>query len=229
MSHDPNHPKHSSDPSDPHISLTKQKDAMRALARGRRAQAHGDHAYGSQALLSHRANDIVAQCGLDRSGLKLGAGLEPGAVIAGYHPIKDELDCLALLSSLRELGFLIALPKMRKDENSLDFYEWNSEDLLAPGAFGVMEPRAISSPVVPSVVLLPLLAFDLDGGRLGYGGGYYDRAIAALRLSLYQADQPVVIGIGFDEQEVAAVPRDSNDQLLDFIATPTRLLKLPHH
>ena len=194
-------------------SLIEAKAALRKVAQVKRARVRAATAGDGRRLLIGRASDIVEQC-----------DLAEGAVVAGYYPINDEIDCLGLLLALRDLGRSIALPKMRGAGQGLDFYDWRASTKLEKGAFGIMEPAlgpdCNSTSVLPDLVLLPLLAFDLEGGRLGYGGGYYDRTIAALR----RQGGVMVVGVGYDEQQVDLVPRDGYDQLLDYIVTPSRFL-----
>jgi 5-formyltetrahydrofolate cyclo-ligase len=138
--------------------------------------------------------------------------LPNGAIVAGYHPIRDEADPRALMSSLAARGHPLALPVVAVAHAALLFRSWKAGDALAPNAWGIAEPLAGAAQVVPAVVLVPLLAFDASGHRLGYGGGYYDRTIAAL---------PGVrtVGIAYAGQEVAAVPREPHDHTLDMIVT----------
>ncbi|MEK9760301.1 MAG: 5-formyltetrahydrofolate cyclo-ligase, partial [Candidatus Puniceispirillum sp.] len=103
----------------------------------------------------------------------------------------------------------------------LQFLDWRPGDRLVDGRFGTKQPVAGAVRVRPHVVLVPLLAFDLAGGRLGYGGGYYDRSIAALR----DDGMPVVaIGVGYDGQRVDKVPVGPYDMPLDAVLTPTGLI-----
>jgi len=182
-----------------------------ANKRRSRARAHGEFAVEGARLLCRQANNIIDNTGLER-----------GAIIAAYYPIKDEIDCLGLLVELAGRGFKTALPKMHANENTLDFYEWEADTPLEAGAYGVMEPAGDSPVLIPQLVILPLLAFDLKGGRLGYGGGYYDRTLSRLR----GQGAVIAVGAGYDAQEFDDVPRDANDQLLDFIITPSRLIEI---
>ena len=191
--------------------IAEKKAELRKVAQSARARVHADLAVEGRGLLARRTFELIEQCDLDA-----------GAIIAGYHPIRDELDCLGLLIELGGRKFKTALPKMRANENLLDFYEWDVDTPLDAGAYGVMEPVGEGPVLIPQLVLLPLLAFDLTGGRLGYGGGFYDRTLMALR----GQGTVIAVGAGYDEQEFDVVPRESNDQLLDYIATPTRLLKI---
>jgi 5-formyltetrahydrofolate cyclo-ligase len=138
--------------------------------------------------------------------------LPKGAVVAGYHPIRDEADPRALLSALAELGHPLALPVVAVSRAALIFRAWKMGDALAPNTWGIAEPLPSAPEIAPAVILVPLLAFDVSGHRLGYGGGYYDRTIAAL---------PGVrtIGVAYAGQEVAVVPREPHDHALDMVVT----------
>lgn len=145
----------------------------------------------------------------------------PASVVAGYWPIGTEVDIRPLLLHLHEAGHACALPVVAERGQPLVFRAWAPETKLATGAFGVREPVASAPVVRPSVLLVPLLSFDRAGHRLGYGGGYYDRTIQALRDDRTATGDGTVltVGIGFAVQEVPAVPRDRHDQRLDWIVT----------
>ncbi|MGI9408161.1 MAG: 5-formyltetrahydrofolate cyclo-ligase, partial [Hyphomicrobiaceae bacterium] len=112
------------------------------------------------------------------------------------------------------------LPTVLDDRPDLVFRRWKPGDPLATGAFGVEEPLPESPAIDPSTLIIPLLAFDRAGYRLGYGGGYYDRTIERLG----KAGRITTIGVAYDEQEVIHVPREAHDQKLDAIATPSRVI-----
>jgi len=138
-----------------------------------------------------------------------------GKVIAGYYPINDELDSQPLMESLSSQGLTLALPVTPPAPGPLSFLEWMPGDPLEEARFGVMTPPASSPELDPDVVFVPLLAFDAAGHRLGYGAGYYDRTLAALR----GKNRVTAIGLAFAEQEVAALPHDARDQRLDWVVT----------
>ncbi|MEZ5841371.1 MAG: 5-formyltetrahydrofolate cyclo-ligase [Hyphomicrobiales bacterium] len=143
------------------------------------------------------------------------ARLEPvaGEVIAGFSPIRGEIDPLPLLAVLDEAGATIALPAVTAD--GLVFRRWRPGEPLVSAGFGTREPAADAETVRPSLLLVPLLAFDRTGGRLGYGKSFYDRAITALL-----ADGPLrTAGIAFSAQETATVPMENHDRRLDLVLT----------
>ena len=145
-----------------------------------------------------------------------------GGVVAGYCPKGSEFDIRPLLDRLRQLGCDIALPVMVGPDRPMDFRLWRHGDALKPGPFGIQEP-GVDSPVVrPVLVLAPMLAFDRQGRRLGYGGGYYDRTLESLK----NAGTILVAGIAYAAQEIQLVPHDSHDHSLDAVVTKSELIRL---
>jgi 5-formyltetrahydrofolate cyclo-ligase len=132
-----------------------------------------------------------------------------------YAPKGDEADCLPLAPLLVARRCQLCLPVILDGKDVLAFRLWNPGDPLAPGRFEILEPRAENPLVKPDIVVLPLLAFDRCGHRLGYGGGYYDRTLAALR----RQGKVTAVGYGFSVQEVAQLPVDGQDELLNWIVT----------
>lgn len=136
-------------------------------------------------------------------------------VVAGYHPLGSELDPRPTLTRLAATGATIALPALADRLAPLVFRSAGLPDCFVPDVLGVPAPPASATALVPDLVLAPVLAFDRRGGRLGQGGGYFDRAIGALR-----AAGPVfVIGMAFAGQEVDSIPTESHDQALNAILT----------
>lgn len=142
--------------------------------------------------------------------------LPPGPV-AGYVPISSEADPGLLMEAFAAMGRALALPAVVAAEAPLIFRQWCDGDALDTGAFGIPEPTAAAETVTPALVLMPLLAFDAAGWRLGYGGGYYDRTLTALRAG--NPGNVVAAGIAFAGQEIAAVPHEDFDQPLDLVVT----------
>jgi 5-formyltetrahydrofolate cyclo-ligase len=135
-----------------------------------------------------------------------------GAVVAGYDPIRDEADPRALMSALSALGHPLALPCVVAARAALVFRMWTTGDALIPNAYGIAEPLPTAPETVPAVILVPLLAFDAEGHRLGYGGGYYDRTFDLLPGARR-------IGIAYAGQEMPSVPREPHDHRLETIVT----------
>jgi 5-formyltetrahydrofolate cyclo-ligase len=141
--------------------------------------------------------------------------LPPKAVIAGYWPVGDEADPRALMKALAARGATLALPRIEEKNAALSFRRWSEGDALVDNHHAIQEPPAEAPRVAPGLVLVPLLAFDATGHRLGYGGGYYDRTLAGLRA----AGAVTAIGVAYAGQEIAAIPHEANDQRLDMVLT----------
>ncbi|MFM9845486.1 MAG: 5-formyltetrahydrofolate cyclo-ligase [Dongiaceae bacterium] len=136
--------------------------------------------------------------------------------ISAFWPLPDELDTRPLISALAARGHRIGLPVVIKRGQPLLFRLWTPETELVQGNFRVMTPPPDAPEVVPSLLIVPLLAFDRAGYRLGYGGGFYDRTLQKLRAALGGV---LAVGVALSAQEVPAVPRDDTDQPLDWIVS----------
>ena len=134
-----------------------------------------------------------------------------GAIIAGYWPMGDEMDPRPLMLALASRGHAMALPVTPPRGQPLAFRAWAPGAALRPGPMGTSEP-AEGAALRPDILLVPLLAFDRAGRRLGYGGGYYDRTLAAL-------PGAKAIGIAYAGQEMPEVPAGPQDMRLPLIAT----------
>lgn len=141
--------------------------------------------------------------------------------IAGYWPMAGELDVVVLLSCLHQLGMTCALPVVEAADSPLVFKQWQAGDKLQNGPHGTRHPEEAAPIIEPDILLVPLLGFDLKGARLGFGGGYYDRTIEAIR----SRKKICCIGVAFDEQQCSAVPLGPHDERLDWIVTPTRAIQ----
>jgi 5-formyltetrahydrofolate cyclo-ligase len=141
--------------------------------------------------------------------------LAPGAIVAGFMPMKSEIDPLPLMRKLAAAGARLALPVVAGPGQPLTMRAWAFGEPLVAGVWGIREPPPIAPAVAPDLLLVPLLAFDRAGHRIGYGAGYYDMTIAASR-----AQRVVVaIGVAFAAQEIAAVPATPRDVPLDLVLT----------
>jgi 5-formyltetrahydrofolate cyclo-ligase len=134
-----------------------------------------------------------------------------GAVVAGYHALPEEADPALLLERLVERGCHLAYPRVAAKGQPLEFHRVPDGEVLAPGTFGIHEPLDSWPRARPDILLVPLLAFDGRGHRLGYGGGFYDRTLALLNVP--------AIGIAYAGQEAASLPRDEHDRTLDMVLT----------
>jgi len=140
---------------------------------------------------------------------------EPPSTVSAFWPMRDEFDVRPLLMHLFAAGHELALPIVTARREPLVFRAWRPSDPLEAGPFGTLQPHRQRAEVEPDVLIVPLLAVDRDGYRLGYGGGYYDRTLAALRAR--RAVQ--AIGIAFEAQRLDEIPRSPRDERLDWLLT----------
>jgi 5-formyltetrahydrofolate cyclo-ligase len=137
----------------------------------------------------------------------------PDDVIAGYWRIRDETDCKPILIRLMDNGQKVVLPVVAGEDAPLDLRLWEADAPLYEAGFGTLAPSDLAPRAVPDLILVPLLGFDGKGTRLGYGGGYYDRTIAALE------KKPLLVGLAFSAQEFDEIPREAHDVPLDAVIT----------
>ncbi|CAM5589176.1 5-formyltetrahydrofolate cyclo-ligase [Aquamicrobium terrae] len=145
--------------------------------------------------------------------------VEPGAIVAGFWPMRTEVDVRPALFALREKGARLCLPAIL-DRTTIAFRELVRGAPMVEMAFGTVGPHAEAAVLDPSVLLVPLAAFDARGHRIGYGAGYYDRAISKLHGN---GLRPRLIGVAFDCQKVERVPEEDHDVVLDEILTESGL------
>ncbi|MCK0068349.1 5-formyltetrahydrofolate cyclo-ligase [Kordiimonas laminariae] len=147
-----------------------------------------------------------------KHGLQMFSSFNKGAIIAGYWPIGDELDPRFLMLALEQAGYRIALPVVSTENAPLTFRLWGQGDPLEKGALGTMQPVKDAPKVTPNALLAPLLAFDEDCYRLGWGGGYYDRTLAA-------HTEIKAFGFAYGAQFVENLPRSEFDWPMQGIIT----------
>ena len=188
-----------------------EKSVARIRARTRRAAAHAKH--------GARAGEQLVLHGLEF------LALEPAAIVSGFSAIRDEIDPEPLLARLAARGHRLCLPVMQGKGLPLIFRAWEPGDEMASATWGIAEPLPSQPLYEPDVVLVPLLAFDAQGYRLGYGGGFYDRSLQRLR----KLNPIVAVGIAYDEQKIDAVPHLDYDQPLDWVLTPSGPLRCSGH
>ena len=138
--------------------------------------------------------------------------------MAGYIPIRTEIDPLPVMAAAAACG-PVGVPVIQDPGQPLGFARWQPGVEMGVGAFGVPVP-VVREWLEPDILVVPLLAFDCRGNRLGYGGGYYDRTLARLR----SKRSVLAVGFAYDAQEVDGLPLASTDQRLDMIVTESRVL-----
>ena len=182
------------------MPFTPSKDSIRKEALERRAELR----------------EMVGELSLKISrNFAASVPIPSGAVVSSYYAIGDEADPAALESELRRRGHRIVLPRVAGRNLPLDFHLWEAGVPLLRGGFGLSEPSREWPMLAPDVLIVPLLAFDLQGYRIGYGAGYYDRTIRGLR----ERKNIVAAGFAFSVQEFEGVPHLAHDEKLDWIVT----------
>lgn len=144
-----------------------------------------------------------------------------GVPLAGYMPIRTEIDPLPAMTEAAAHGD-VGVPVIEGQGLPLRFSRWQPECALRDGPFGARVP-VVDDYFEPEIVIVPLVAFDLNGGRLGYGGGFYDRTLERLRARR----ATLAIGFAFDAQEAESLPLEPTDQPLDMIVTESRIVQFP--
>lgn len=184
------------------MTLNEMKKAARAAAFERRARAHGRGLDGP-------AQDLLIEV------------LAPhrGRPLTGFVPIRTEINPLPVMAAMAEHG-PVGVPVIEAKGAPLGFRSWRPGCAMEPGAYGAAVPVA-GEVLVPEVVIVPLVAFDRAGGRLGYGGGFYDRTLQLLR-----ARGPLfAVGFAYAAQEAESLPLEDTDQPLDAIVTDAGILR----
>jgi 5-formyltetrahydrofolate cyclo-ligase len=148
--------------------------------------------------------------------------IAPGTIVSGFMPLKSEINPLPMMRKLADSGARLALPVVAGRGKPLIMRSWQWSEPLVPGVWGIREPGPAAVTVEPDIVLVPLLAFDRSGHRIGYGAGYYDLTIAQLR-----AKKPTIAaGIAFAAQEIESVPITAFDAQLDLVLTENEIIDL---
>ncbi len=156
-----------------------------------------------------------------RAARGLPVAIKPGIIVSGFMPMKTEINPLPLMRKLAGEGAQLALPCIVGRGHPLIMLAYRFGDEFKAGQWGIREPLPEAPDVKPDIVLVPLACFDRTGQRIGYGAGYYDRTIAALRA----AKKITTIGLAFSLQEIPQVPATEHDQRLDFVLTEKEILR----
>lgn len=211
---------------DAQTALKDQKALLRKAAlqaRGELSQTH--RAQAAEALIGHfeRALSTHGDCD-DAAEVDLlrRAFAADNCVISGFWPIRSEIDPIPLMKKLEARGTNLCLPAVL-DASRIEFRSLQFTDKLVEAGFGTYGPVADAKVVDPDILLVPLAAFDSRGHRIGYGAGYYDRAIAQLYA---KGRRPVLIGVAYDVQQVDQVPDEAHDIALNYILTESGLRRV---
>lgn len=164
---------------------------------------------GLDASYRQQAAEIIAE--------RLLSVIPPAAkIVAGYVPIRNEVDVVTAMEALASEGHKLCLPVVAQQNQPLQFRRWRIGDELEKGMHGTVMPPASAKIVIPDAVIVPLVAFDAACHRLGYGAGYYDRTLEELRKA---KPHMYVVGMAYSMQQIEHIPAEENDQRLDAIVT----------
>lgn len=186
-------------------AITDQKSALRASALALRDAMPAAERQAAAEAIAARA---------------LPAEVTPGLIVSGFMPMKTEINPLPLLRKLAGQGAQLALPCIAGRGKALIMRAWTIGDAFKEGQWGIREPLPEAPEVAPDIVIVPLAAFDRAGNRIGYGAGYYDMTLAALRAK----KKVVAIGVAFAAQEIPHVPATERDERLDFVLTEKEII-----
>ncbi len=170
--------------------------------------------------LSAKARTANSRICADRLYTLVEAVCDPPAVVAGFIPIRSEIDIVPTLQRLAARGYTIALPVVEASGQPLSFRCWDGTAALQDAGFGTRGPGVKAAVVDPDILIVPLSAFDRHGGRMGYGKGHYDTSIMALKAH----KRVMTIGAAYAMQQVDSVPQEPHDQRLQWIVTDEGVL-----
>ena len=190
---------------DPGDAMTKQEEkaALRKVALAKR----------DALSVEHRIEKSMSAANYGAKNIKF----DPGTIVSGFFPIRSEIDPRPLMDALRQQGARLCLPVVM-DKTTIVFRELLRTSELVDTGFGTRGPGAEAEVLDPEVLIMPLSVFDHHGGRIGYGAGHYDRAIAKIN---ERGISPKLIGMAFDCQMHERVPVEAHDQPLDAMLTET--------
>lgn len=192
------------------MSLADEKRDVRLSAQNKRNTIASSVAPGAGERLASNVLNLISSLSVPR-------------FVSGFLPIGSEIDIGPCMSRLRQRGLITCLPIVLKKAHPLVFRVWKEGDELESGPLKTRQPGVTASEVRPDILLVPLLAFDLRGYRLGWGGGFYDRTLAAYKMAGWRI---TTIGVGYDAQQMDQVPAGEFDVPMDWIVTEKRILEI---
>ena len=187
--------------------IQEQKAAIRAAALAQRDAMPADQRAAAAEAIAAREFPIA---------------ITPGVIVSGFMPMRTEINPLPLMKKLAGAGAQLALPAIKGRGHPLIMRMYAFGDDLARGQWGIREPKPEAPEVAPDIVIVPLAAFDRTGNRIGYGAGYYDMTLAALRAK----KKVTAVGLAFAAQEMPQVPTDERDERLDLVLTEREVIDL---
>lgn len=190
--------------------LTKNaKDETRKILSAKRKAAKAKHTNASTQIITQF---LASQMLKNKNWKKI--------IVAGYIPIASEINIIPLLNELQKKGAQILMPAIIAKNTPLEWRAWDENTKLINESFGTKTPPPQDIKYLPDVILAPLLGFDSQAYRIGYGGGFYDRSIQAIS----QIKPIITIGCAYDEQKLDNLPKEPHDIRLNAIVTPTQFL-----
>ena len=142
-----------------------------------------------------------------------------------YYPILNEISAIEFVKYFQTNKIIIALPVVNFDTQTMLFIRWDKKEKLKKGILGNLEPVCTKNIVIPEVLIVPMLLFDRQLYRLGYGGGYYDKAISEFKKKFSKEEKKFIsIGLAYSEQETVSIPYENHDERLDFIITEKEII-----
>jgi 5-formyltetrahydrofolate cyclo-ligase len=187
------------------LSVEDAKAAIRREAKARRDALSPDVRAAAAQAVAARPFPVAAT---------------PGAIVSGFMPMRSEINPIPLMRTLADAGAQLALPVIAGRGRPLIMRAYAFGEALAAGVWGIREPMPDAPEVLPDIVLVPLLAFARSGHRIGYGAGYYDMTITALRAG----KTVLAVGVAFAAQEIASVPTTPRDARLDLVLTEREVI-----
>ena len=191
--------------STPDTNIADQKPALRAAALALRDALPAAERQAAAETIAARPFPVA---------------IKPGVIVSGFMPMKTEINPVPLLRKLSDAGAQLALPAIAGRGKALIMRAWSFDAPLKNGQWGIREPMPEAPEVAPDIIIVPLAAFDRAGHRIGYGAGYYDMTINALRAK----KKVIAIGIAFAAQEISRVPATERDARLDLVLTEREII-----
>ena len=190
------------------------KSQLRLIAKNNRAKINKIHS--ENCLTENHINNCLDKVLYNKRDIKY---------VSLYYPMHNEISPFGFIKYFNLNNFKLTLPFVKAQSRSLLFKEWNLKDKLKRGKLGNLEPFNNVSNFLPQLIIVPMLMFDKNLNRLGYGGGYYDKSINELKKHFAGEKKDfVTIGLAYSIQETKSIPHEAYDERLDFIITEKKLL-----